>query len=150
MTVIHIDLRAADETPLVGTVAFAPTRRLHIEEADDFLVLPEPFAVELVDGQAEVDLRPTSASWAWAILERVPKGIRRYVLVPDSLTPLDYGDLVDVDPGSLTVGAPDPTWWAALDGKVGSDGSVLNVITLTEAQYAALSPKVATTLYVIV
>lgn len=38
----------------------------------------------------------------------------------------------------------------ALASKVGTDGTVQNVVSLTQAQYTALSPKVATTLYVIV
>lgn len=50
--------------------------------------------------------------------------------------------------------------WTALDAayattasvaaKVGSDGTVLNIVSLTAAAYAALATKVATTLYVIV
>lgn len=39
---------------------------------------------------------------------------------------------------------------AALAGKVGTDGTVQNVVSLTQVQYNALNPKVSTTLYVIV
>ena len=37
----------------------------------------------------------------------------------------------------------------ALTGKVGTDGTVLNTVKLTQAQYDALGTKVATTLYII-
>ena len=37
----------------------------------------------------------------------------------------------------------------ALNAKVNTDGTILTVVRLTQAQYDALSPKVSTTLYVI-
>lgn len=128
MTLVHIDLRLPDEvTPAVGWVLFSPTRRL---EFNDYVVLPDPMRVDLVNGQALVDLRPTDANWAWYAQEKVKAGIRQIVAVPDTTEVVEYTDLVEVAPGTLSPkAAPEAAWWLALSelelGGGGSDGAAL-------------------------
>lgn len=127
MTLVHIDLRLPDEvTPAVGAVYFAPTRRLDI---GGYTVLPTPFVVQLVDGKASVDLRPTEVSWAWHAQEKIVGGKRHALAVPD-VTSINYNDLTEVDPATLSpVAVPEAAWWAALDdiilGGGGTDGAAL-------------------------
>lgn len=115
MTLVHVDLRRPDVTtdePSEGMIELAPYRRVTVTEGDDtYIRLPEPFRVRLVEGQADVDLAPTGADWCWIAVERVAKGERRYVVVPDSATEIDYADLVDVDPATLEPTAqPEAAW----------------------------------------
>lgn len=99
MTTVHIDLREPDfVTPVHGILLFYPTRRV-VE--DTYIVLPRPFSVELTGVAVDVELQPTDVSWAWTIIEQATGGIVRNVSVPDSATPVNYRDLVDVDPGTL-------------------------------------------------
>ncbi|MGD8214050.1 hypothetical protein ACQE3C_02785 [Propionibacteriaceae bacterium Y1814] len=44
----------------------------------DWVVLPQPFTVALVDGKATPEVRPG----CWAVSEHVPTGIVRHVTVP--------------------------------------------------------------------
>lgn len=48
-----------------------------------------------------------------------------------------------------TANQSDATTNAAIAAKVGSDGTILQAIKITQAAYDALTPKVATTLYII-
>lgn len=116
MTIVRIDLRRGDFTsPVVGTVSVTPYRRLHVDGAPDHITLPDPIVYTLVDGKIELDLRPNDGTWVWVIAERVPHGTTRYVNVPASVTPVDYGDLVDIDPKTLAPMAhPEAAWWVAL------------------------------------
>lgn len=110
MTIIHIDLRESDFTTNVrAALLFTPTRRV-IE--DDYIVLPRPLTVEHVENTVDVEIQPTGASWVWKVEERIGGGTTRYVAVPDSLTPINYEDLVEVDPTTLAP-VPEPavaTW----------------------------------------
>jgi len=114
MTLVNIDLREADSiTPAIGKIAFAPTRRINY---DGFVTLPEPIFVALVNGSAAVELAPTTAEWAWSIIEYVRNGIRRTVSVRDSTSAINYVDLQDVDVSTLTPIDPlPPTAQAILD-----------------------------------
>ena len=109
----------ADEVAAVGHLECRPWApdadgaRQHLE-APDRLLLPASFTVRLVAGEALLHLAPTGAGWCWQIIERTPRGITRYVLVPDSAATLDYAPLVDVDPTTLAASAePEAAWWAA-------------------------------------
>lgn len=113
MTLIDIDLRvpSADGTdiPAEGTIAWTPTQR---RDVADYVVLPVPFEIDAAtDAQVEVD--PTDSTWVWQVQERVPGGTTRFVQVPDVAGPIDYADLVDVDPATLDPEAPFGPVWAA-------------------------------------
>ena len=129
----------ADEVAAVGHLECRPYApgvdgaRLHLE-APDRLLLPASFTVRLVGGEALLHLAPTGAGWCWQIIERMPRGKARYVLVPDSVATLDYGDLVDVDPTTLDPTAvPEAAWWAAIEGIGGDIGQAV-------ADYLAANP----------
>ena len=121
----------ADEVAAVGHLEcrpYAPDAdgaRLHLE-APDRLRLPASMPpVRLVAGETTLHLAPTGAGWCWQIIERTPRGKTRYVLVPDSVATLDYGDLVDVDSTTLAASAePEAAWWAAIEGIQGGAGGL--------------------------
>lgn len=141
MTLIRIDLRDAAGSPAIGRISFAPTRRIHVNTDDDHIILPHPFTLDLINGEVDVELIP-SADWVWSIIERVPKGIRRWVSVPDSETPLDYGDLTDVDPRTLAPTAqPEAAWWVALSN-VAPQPAVGSVTVVTGAEARPDAPMV--------
>lgn len=108
MTVVRVDLRTPDGSPATGVVTWTPTRRRAVEE---HVVLPAPVMVDLTDGVAQLDVDATGAGWAWRVVERVASGGIRYVQVPDAAGPVEYVDLVDVDPTTLDPAAsPDAAW----------------------------------------
>ena len=61
-------------------------------------------SLKLGGGAVEFELEPTSEYLLWAVTERVSTSggsllsFQRTVSVPDSLTPVDYLDLEDVEP----------------------------------------------------
>lgn len=143
------DVATGLDVGTTGSVEATPTRRRHIdapdEDAVDRIILPSSSRETLVDGECTLVLDPTGPDWCWKIVERVPDGVVRYVVVPD-VEAVDYGDLVDVDPATLDPAAePEAAWWvalqdvaagavdpaivqaavdAALDGRLSSGGSV--------------------------
>lgn len=135
MTVVHVDLRIPQSDgsmsggPLDGKLTISLLRR---ERSGSFYVLPTSFDVPLVDGQADVTLNANYPDNAWTVKEGVPNGITRTVQVPDSPTPVNYVDLVDVDPGSLNPSAGSVAAW---------DAAVLQVRSY--AQAAATSAQAA-------
>lgn len=105
MTTVVCDVRHEVDGELIqseGSLRWRPTAR---REASGALVLPQPFVVDL-DSDATaplVDVEPSTDVWAWMVWERVPGGASqpRYLAVPDSAEPVQYVDLVAVDPISL-------------------------------------------------
>lgn len=101
MTRVRIDLQVPGPAGLsgaVGDMTWRPTARHAI---GDTVVLPAPFKVWLAGSPVEVDVEATGSGWAWEVLE--PRGGgRRTVAVPASADPVDYADLVVLDPASLT------------------------------------------------
>lgn len=118
MTSVEIDMRdpitnlAPDGIKLV----FTPTRRLAVVG-----VVP-PKRVYLNGGLGGVDLLPTddpqygSEPWAYKVSEYWPgkDGVHRYVLVPDSVTALQYDELVEVG-DSFSPANPDTLWWMRME-----------------------------------
>ena len=104
MTTVRIDLRVPGpdgvDVPAVGSVEWRPTVRRHIEAGgEDYIVLPDPF---FAPAQGDVEVAATGADWCWRVVERVERGgTSRHVAVPDSVDPVNYGDLIDVDPATL-------------------------------------------------
>lgn len=121
MTVVEVDLRrpAQDGTDVAakGSLECSPTVRRNV---DEHIVLPDSFRAKLVDGKVTLNLAPTvDGTWAWEIIERTQDGAERLVSVADSVTPLNYADLPDVDPDTLDPAAPlTPAWQAYLDGRI--------------------------------
>ena len=95
---------SGNTTPVMGHLEFIPTA-IHVIAGDpDNTVLPHPFTVALENGQADVDLAGTDASWAWTIKEyiRGDKTVRvRTVAVPSGSVTVDDTDLAVVSPGTL-------------------------------------------------
>lgn len=118
MTTIKVDLRESDGTPSVGSLVWVPTRRRHVNGPTtdtDYVILPASFVVPLVAGKATVTVDPTQGDWAWRVTETGDGGSTRYVAVPNTSTPIAYGDLVDIDPVTLDPEAsPESAWWEAL------------------------------------
>lgn len=133
MTEIKFDFRLADEEPtLAGRLEIRPIKRLHFEDPLDFIMLPVNQIVPVVNSVATVELRPSGVDWCWVIKERFKGGTTRYVVVPDSATPIEYGDLVDVNPDTLSPDAePEAAWWIALENAIigggGGGGSIISV-----------------------
>ncbi len=95
-----------------GALRFTPTARRVITGTPDVVVLPTGFPVQLVDGAADVNLAPTAAAWVWQVDEYLTGVPARtiYVQIPD-VASIDYGELVPIDPATLTPApTPDPSW----------------------------------------
>lgn len=140
MTLIRIDLRDATiggtTKPKTGFVSFTATMRRHINEAPDYVILPQRVKTYLnkpyigsgtsgspqfpaSPGVAYVDLAPTvDGVWAWNADEATPRGVERLVYVPDLSGVVEYGDLVEVDPKTLNpLSSVSPVWFTALEGE---------------------------------
>jgi len=72
--------------------------------------------VPLVAGVADIDVEPSTLEWVWTVME-VFSGVpakRKYFTVPDTAT-VDYTDLVEIDPATLSPIPPvSPAWVAPL------------------------------------
>lgn len=101
MSLIHIKLTQHDATTgedagVAGAVRAAPTRRYSTR--DRHIVLPSALEVKLDEnGEAWLELTPTTDDFAWRISELVRYGEIRTVSVPESSTVLEYADLEDAD-----------------------------------------------------
>lgn len=120
--VVEIELTvpsaAGPDVPAVGYIQFAPSKRRDLEGS---IVLPDAFSVRLDDeGKATVELAPTvEGDWAWRATERIRRGRRWYFAVPDGPGPVEYDDLVEVDPTTLDPTAPlAPVWKQYIDDLV--------------------------------
>lgn len=112
LTQVHVDLRHPDglaEVAAAGDVEFALASRVH-DGTGDFIITTESFTADLIAGQVTVSLRPTGIGQAWTSRENVPGGVRRWFTVPTSATVVQYADLVDVDPNTLTPVPADAQW----------------------------------------
>ena len=101
MSLIHIRLTQHDATTgadigVSGAVRAVPTKRYSTN--DRHIVLPSALEVKLDEnGEAWLELTPTTPDFAWRISELVRYGAVRTVLVPDSSTVLEYADLQDAN-----------------------------------------------------
>ncbi len=106
----HITVPASDGSlsPTGGVISCTPTLR---RTEGDAVVLPEAVTVALVEGEATVSLAATEATWCWKITD---PGGTAYVLVPDSATTVEFVDLVEVDPSTLTPSTGGIAAWTAV------------------------------------
>lgn len=101
MSLVHICLTQHDattgaDTGVTGAVRAVPTKRYSTN--DRHIVLPSALEVKLAEnGEAWLELTPTTPDFAWRISELVRYGAVRTVLVPDSSTVLEYADLQDAE-----------------------------------------------------
>jgi hypothetical protein len=106
--------------PSAGTLEFTPTRTRVEAGAPATLIPPAPFTVTLTDADQTLTLAPTALDWAWTVRETFPgmPTTVRTLAVPDSIPPIDYTALVNVDPATLNPVAtpPAPGWYAYVDG----------------------------------
>ena len=118
MSKVHVSLHrdaAHGKAPITGPMRFAPSRR---RSAGQDIILPADFDVDLVDGEAIVELDATGPDWCWTAYEPTIGGVIRSFLVPDVPDDevLEYSSLPDVDPATLEPSAePEAAWWAALE-----------------------------------
>ena len=118
MSKVHVSLHrdaAHGKAPITGPMRFAPSRRR--SDGQD-IILPAGFDVDLVDGEAIVELDATGPDWCWTAYEPTIRGIIRSFLVPDVPDDevLEYSSLPDVDPATLEPTAePEAAWWAIVE-----------------------------------
>lgn len=145
MTVIRLDALATAlgdpfEAPINGKVtALAWRGRAPVVRLDGPTVtFPDDLVVRIEDGTParELDLEPTTGDWCWRLdLDSFDPShqVVRYVVVPAS-GPVDWADLVDIDPESYTPEAePELGWWVELEKRP-------ILVRLTQAEYDALTP----------
>ena len=122
MSKVHVSLHrdaAHGKAPIAGPMRFAPSKR---RSAGQDIILPAGFDVDLVDGEAIVELDATGPDWCWTAYEPTIRGIIRSFLVPDVPDDevLEYEGLPDVDPATLDPSAePEAAWWAAIETMAG-------------------------------
>jgi hypothetical protein len=144
MTLIRIAIFKPDpsgvDVPASGYLHWRPSKRRHVEDPDDHIVLPTEFKVKLgsdfldEDGEivtagepgiAWVEVDPTDVpDWAWTVIERTDRGRgTTWLLVPDEPL-LEYADLVVLDPDTLD---PDEdataAWYAELGNRIPAAGT---------------------------
>ena len=116
MSKVHVSLHrdaAHGKAPISGPMRFAPSKR---RSAGAGIILPAGFDVDLVDGEAVVELDATGPDWCWTAVEPTKRGAIRSILVPEASDDevLEYSSLPDVDPATLDpTAAPEAAWWAA-------------------------------------
>lgn len=106
MTKINFDFGKPSAGGIVdlsnATVSVIPTERFR---NDSRIVVREGFEVALdAKGKATVTVPPTDNTFCYEVTVGLDKDLwkfRRYVNVPDSTTPVEFADLVDVDSSTL-------------------------------------------------
>lgn len=115
MSKVHVSLHrdaAHGKAAICGPMRFAPSRR---RSAGIDIILPAGFDVDLVDGEAVVDLDATGPDWCWCAYEPTLRGAIRSVLVPEAGDDevLEYEGLTDVDPNTLEPSPEALAGWTA-------------------------------------
>lgn len=121
MTQILIDIRRPNEAGelvnVYGEIEWYPSVRYN---GEDVIVEDYGFITPLSGMPATVEVIPNNATYCWAVVERTEDAhgetdlYRRYVTVPDSATPINYVDLVDVDPNTYLPPVPAPASFTAV------------------------------------
>jgi hypothetical protein len=116
VTTVNVRLTNGEGDPALGSLWLSPTSR---HEDGTVVTTTAEYEVPL-NGTAltVIAMAATMPSWCWQVREALHGGggITRIVAVPaDSGAPIEYGDLVDVDPTTLSPNSvPEAAWWTAL------------------------------------
>jgi hypothetical protein len=109
---IKVQLQAnGAEVPAEGTLRWEPSGRR--VGPDGALILPVGFRVDLVNGESVVEVEPSTNVWAWRVTESfVGRPSKRRLLAVPTDGPVNYTDLLELDPATLDVTtlnvSPDP------------------------------------------
>lgn len=138
MTTIKFSYNDAYGAPSRGSLAFMPHRRHAANETE---ILPKPFTVPLLNGEATVNLQPNSSSWVWIITEYFENQAKSfYTTIPDRDGIIPHTELVHISPSSLPAAydAVEPAWWAEMRAYKQTVGETLlkSSEALSEAQQA--------------
>ena len=104
MATIHIKLEHPTNggtTPCDGTIRLTPIRRY---VTDHTVIVPDPFTVDLTNGEATITIPDSDTTICWAITELpcTPQEHTRYVQIPSNATDtVEYTDLIDVNPSTF-------------------------------------------------
>ncbi|MCH4835296.1 hypothetical protein LF919_05205 [Bifidobacterium pseudolongum] len=104
MATIHIKLARPTDTgttPCDGTIRLTPIRRY---VTDHTVIVPDPFTVDLTNGEATITIPDSDTTICWAITELpgTPQEHTRYVQIPSNTTDtVEYTDLIDVNPSTF-------------------------------------------------
>lgn len=104
MATIHIKLEHPTDTgttPCDGTIRLTPIRRY---VTDHTVIVPDPFTVDLTNGEATITIPDSDTTICWAITELpcTPQEHTRYVQIPSNATDtVEYTDLIDVNPSTF-------------------------------------------------
>lgn len=104
MATIHIKLARPTDTgttPCDGTIRLTPIRRY---VTDHTVIVPDPFTVDLTNGEATITIPDSDTTICWAITELpgTPQEHTRYVQIPSNATDtVEYTDLIDVNPSTF-------------------------------------------------
>lgn len=104
MATIHIKLARPTDTgttPCDGTIRLTPIRRYVTDHA---VIVPDPFTVDLTNGEATITIPDSDTTICWAITELpcTPQEHTRYVQIPSNATDtVEYTDLIDVNPSTF-------------------------------------------------
>lgn len=104
----------------VGSLRWTPTARRVVPAAGLLpaaVVLPASFTAALADGAVDVDVEPNVAGWVWSVVESFigSPARRRYFQVPN-VSSIDYADLTEIDPDTLSPEpSTDPAWLASVN-----------------------------------
>src|SRR5699024_7631614 len=124
--------------PSRGSLAVMPHRRHAANETE---ILPKPFTVPLLNGEATVNLQPNSSSWVWIVTEYFENQAKSfYTTIPDRDGVMQHTELVHISPSSIPApyDAVEPAWWAEMRQykTTVSDTLLKSSEALTEAQAA--------------
>lgn len=104
MATIHIKFARPTDTgttPCDGTIRLTPIRRY---VTDHTVIVPDPFTVDLTNGEATITIPDSDTTICWAITELpgTPQEHTRYVQIPSNATDtVEYTDLIDVNPSTF-------------------------------------------------
>nr|DAG73608.1 MAG TPA: hypothetical protein [Bacteriophage sp.] len=114
MTQVKIDLGRLDANGIVDLandpIIITPTKRFATSAKK--IIVNEPLKTSLDQhGTITLNLPPTGADWAYQLdvgTEKSPHHFRVTFDVPDSANPVNFADLVTVDPATLIPNAGNP------------------------------------------
>jgi len=122
MTQVHIDIKKESSTgvevPLLVGMAWSPSK---LRTVGDTIVVPESFPVTLDYAPVTITVTPSQfPDWVWRVRYWADSTkYDKYLIVPNSASVLEFTDLEEIDPATLSpVVEPEPAWWAYVGNPV--------------------------------